>query len=577
MLENIKKLKEIFVLSGVKSFKLLFLLIFINSFFELISIGMLIPYLTLILDPETYKKFFDLAQSLNLPWVQEIFLLEKKIFFLFFTTLVFSLFLIKFLINILFTFYLSFSKIDYEKKVSITILKSFVSTKDFSYLNFPVSKILHDVTVRVSNISTCVINFGNLFAELIIFTTIIGFILMSTTIEKLYIFFILLIIFIIFFLFYKYKAVKWSKLRGEGGNQRNKNLVDFLEGIREIIIYSSYKNLFSEFRKNNNKYLDPLQKMLFWGSIPRIFLELIVILFFLIILLYYIYFDLDYNQLILSSSILLVMLLRLLPSINRILYNYAQIRYATEPISSIRDIFNSDKSKDFLDDFKFKESIKLKNISFNYNNNIEILKSLNLNISKNSKIGICGETGSGKTTLIDIIVGIKKVSEGKIIIDDQILNKDNSKNWMQNIAYVPQRVYLFNSSLRNNITFATDYDEDIDNNKLTKILKFVELDDFIKTKEEKEYFNLQEFGKNVSGGQRQKIGIARALYSERPLIILDETTNSLDKETEKRLISRIEELTNKTIIFITHNPSNLKNFDEIYKIYNKSLIKHNEN
>ena len=116
-------------------------------------------------------------------------------------------------------------------------------------------------------------------------------------------------------------------------------MVDFLEGLREIVIYSSYKNLLSQFEKNNDIYLDPLQKMLFWGSIPRIFLELIVILFFLITLLYYIFFGLDYNQLILSSGILLALLLRLLPSINRILYNYAQIKYATDPISSIRNLF----------------------------------------------------------------------------------------------------------------------------------------------------------------------------------------------------------------------------------------------
>ena len=203
MFDNIKKLKEIFILSGVKNFNLLFLLIFINSFFELLSIAMLIPYLTLMLDLTAYDKFFNLAKSFNFFETLELSLIEKKTFFLFLTILVFSLFIAKFLVNILFSYYLSCSKIKYEKKISLTIMNGFVNTNDFSYINIPVSKILHDITARIGVVSTCVINLGNLFAEIIIFIFIIGFIFFSVTIEKLYIFFFLLICFIIFFFFFK--------------------------------------------------------------------------------------------------------------------------------------------------------------------------------------------------------------------------------------------------------------------------------------------------------------------------------------------------------------------------------------
>lgn len=357
-----------------------------------------------------------------------------------------------------------------------------------------------------------------------------------------------------------------------GGDLRSKNLIDILEGIREIIIYSSYKNLLLQFKRNNNIYLDPLQKMLFWGSVPKIFLELIVILFFLIILFYYIFFELNYNQLVLSSSILLALLLRLLPSTNRIIYNYAQIKYATDPISSVRNLFiyNNNSPINYTLKFKFENRILLNNVSFTYSNSSKILEAVNFEIRKNSKIGIYGETGSGKTTLIDIIVGIKKTSEGKIFIDNQELSDNNLKSWMENVAYVPQRVYLFNSSLRNNITFTND-DQEINNDKFTKILEFVELDNFIIKNKDKEFLKIQEFGKNISGGQRQKIGIARALFSERPLLIFDETTNSLDKQTEKNILLKISNLKDKTIIFITHNINALENFDSIHYLNNKSI------
>jgi ATP-binding cassette subfamily B protein/ATP-binding cassette subfamily C protein len=572
MFNNFKKLKEILFLSGIKNFNFIFVFIFINSFFELFSIGILIPYLTLLLDPNVYYKIFNSVRGVNFFGIENLLLIEKKFFLLFFTILIFLLFTVKFIVNILFSYYLSYSKIKYEKKISLTILNNFMNTNNFSYLNFSVSKILYDITNRISTVSTCVINFGNLFAEIIVFTFIAGFIFFSLTNEKLYIFFFLLITFIIFFTFYKYKAVKWSKLRGIGGDLRNKNLIDILEGIREIIIYSSYKNLLLQFKRNNNIYLDPLQKMLFWGSVPKIFLELIVILFFLITLLYYIFFELNYSQLVLSSSILLVLLLRLLPSINRIIYNYAQIKYATDPILSVRNlfIFNNNSLINYSSIFKFEKKILLTDVSFGYSNSNKILESVNFEIRKNSKIGIYGETGSGKTTLIDIIVGIKKTSQGKIFIDDQELTNNNLKNWMKNVAYVPQRVYLFNSSLRNNITFAND-DQEINNDKFTKILEFVELDNFIINNKDKEFLKIQEFGKNISGGQRQKIGIARALFSERPLIILDETTNSLDKKTERNILFKIEKLENKTILFITHNVDNLENFDNIYKIKDKTI------
>ena len=188
MFNDIKKLKEIFNLSGISNFYLLFILIFVNSFFELISIGMLIPYLSLILDPFTYEKYYNFAHDLDITILKELFLLEKKDFLLFLTFFILILFVVKFLINILFSYYLSYSKIKYEKKVSITIMNNFVNSNDFSYLNFPVSKILHDITDRVSNISTCVINFGNLLAEAIIFTSIILFIIFSSTDKNFYIF-----------------------------------------------------------------------------------------------------------------------------------------------------------------------------------------------------------------------------------------------------------------------------------------------------------------------------------------------------------------------------------------------------
>ena len=135
-----------------------------------------------------------------------------------------------------------------------------------------------------------------------------------------------------------------------------------------------------------------------------------------------------------------------------------------------------------------------------------------------------------------------------------------------------QRSFIFNTSLRNNITLVSD-DKIIDQNKFQKILEILDLKKFIQEKKEKEFYVAGEFGNNLSGGQRQKIGLARAIYSDRPIIILDESTNSLDDESEINIINQVEKFENKTIIFITHNLKNLENFDQIYKLERNQLIR----
>jgi len=573
MFKNLKELNLIFKSSGINNYNFLIFLILINSLFELISLGVLIPLIASLFDSSLSDKIFNFISSIEFLGINKFAEINKNNFFTLFISFILFIYILKYIINLYYNFYLSQIKILYEKKIARQIMENFVNTSNFYFFDIAKSKILHDITSRLSTVSNSLINTANLFVESIIFFIIIIFSVASLGLNSVYYLLILIFLSTLFFGFFKKKAIEWSMERGEGGNMRTKNILDILEGIREIIIFGSSKFLLKEFELSNDKFLNPLKKILFWNTVPKIILEFGFIIFILSYFLYAIHNSLDYQQILISTTMIVIILSRALPSINRILYNYSQLKYSTEPINSIKSIIKLTDSKNSdIKKVNFLKEINIKNINFFYTKKIELFNNLNLLIKKDKKVGIIGETGTGKSTLIDIISGLKNPQNGEVLIDGQTINSIGVKNWIENISYVSQRVYLFNTSLRNNITFAGD-NEKIDEDKFKTAVKFVNLKDLILEKKEKEFFLVGEFGKNVSGGQRQKIGIARAIYSNRPIIILDESTNSLDKKSEEYILDKIDKLKDKTIIFITHNKGSLKSFDSIYKLEKSGIIK----
>tara|TARA_B100001996_G_C18619119_1_gene576949 strand:- start:178 stop:1344 length:1167 start_codon:yes stop_codon:yes gene_type:complete len=372
--------------------------------------------------------------------------------------------------------------------------------------------------------------------------------------------------------FYKNIISAWSFERGKGGDDRSKNLIDFLSGIREVLVYSSQNYFLKEFETNNKRLLDPQKKILFFNSLPKILIESLFVFSFLIIFLNAVIKNADLEGLILTTSIIFVLTVRLLPSLYKIIINLNFYKFSSEAIIALdKFIISTRIVHQTTEKTDFKKSIRLENVYFSFKDK-EIISNVNLEIKKNSKIGLIGKTGSGKSTLIDLLIGLLAPKKGNYFIDDITSSKINMKDWMQNISYVSQKVFLFNSSIRQNITFKSD-NEKIDINKFKEVIDLCGLNDLLENNYSKEFFEIGEFGKKISGGQRQKIGVARALYKNASLLIFDESTNALDEASEKIIIDNILKLKDKTIIFITHNLKNLENFDETYVIKDKKLNK----
>jgi ATP-binding cassette subfamily B protein len=215
----------------------------------------------------------------------------------------------------------------------------------------------------------------------------------------------------------------------------------------------------------------------------------------------------------------------------------------------------------------FNNGIKLENLSFRYTQDSAwVLKNINLSIAKGSRIGFMGETGSGKSTLIDIIMGLIRPSNGKLLIDDELINFENSRAWQSHIAHVPQNIYLSDTSISENIAFGVPRDE-VNIKQVEEAAKKAKLDDLIGSWKDGYEAIIGERGVKLSGGQRQRIGIARALYKQADLLVFDEATNALDSNTEREVMSAINNLNKDlTILIIAHRLTTLKQCDLIISI-----------
>jgi ABC-type bacteriocin/lantibiotic exporter with double-glycine peptidase domain len=219
---------------------------------------------------------------------------------------------------------------------------------------------------------------------------------------------------------------------------------------------------------------------------------------------------------------------------------------------------------------KMNSKIILSNLSYGYNASNLLIENLSLTINKNQKIGLTGKSGCGKSTLVKILAGLIKPINGKFTIDDKINIEADYLN-LNNISFVPQDIFIISDSIKRNIAFGVN-DKDIDDKKINYCLKEVQLDSLISSLSDGINHKLLENGKNLSGGQIQRIGIARALYYEPDIIVFDESTSSLDLINEEKILGLIKEISNnKTIIFVSHRKEVLDFCDIIYRIENKKI------
>ncbi len=350
-------------------------------------------------------------------------------------------------------------------------------------------------------------------------------------------------------------------------------LQEGLGGIRYVIL-EGIKNLFvNKFTESYSKWLLSKVHLQLISFLPRLVIEGLILLSIAVIAIYFTAVG-GATEILAKLGVIAVAAQRLLPILQQIYTSINAIKAHSPSSEDALDIFEKET---FLTEsnrkiHKLDGDISIKNVTFKYKKNKNVLENINLEIKKGSKIGIKGETGSGKSTLIDLIMGLHTPSSGQILVSGSLLNNTTISSWHLSIGHVPQHIYLFDDSVKSNISFPASH-QNIDMEHVKKVAKICELEKTISVLKNGFDANVGEAGKKLSGGQKQRVGIARALYKKPSVLVFDEATSALDAETEKKIIDNIfSEFPNITLIMISHKLSTLAKCDKVFEVKNKTIL-----
>ena len=307
------------------------------------------------------------------------------------------------------------------------------------------------------------------------------------------------------------------------------------------------------------------------GLLPRFALEAIAFGGIILAILYLMAQTGNFNKALPLLSLYVFAGYRLMPSLQQIYASFTQVIFVGPSLDKLYDDINnlkSYRSNQHQGSLSFNKSITLKNVYYNYPNSLKTaIKDISINIPIKTTVGLVGTTGSGKTTTVDLILGLLEAQKGTLEVDGQIISQKNSRAWQSSIGYVPQHIYLADDTVAANIAFGLK-SKDIDEESVIKASKIANLHEFVINELPKQYqTTIGERGVRLSGGQRQRIGIARALYHNPKVLILDEATSALDTQTEKAVMDAVNKLRkNITIILIAHRLNTVRHCDIIFNI-----------
>lgn len=560
----ILKLREL--LTREEKIKWLFIVGFalVVSLLEVVTASVIVVFAQVLNDPSIGQKYFQkLGMTENLSSGKTVFYVAIAVG---------VIYLVKNLIAALEVFFQNFSiqKMCYEFKNKL--LHRYAGADYGFYLTRNSSFGFQVVGADAEQaFSGGMLSFASVLSEGVIFVCLVGMIVYMNPTLALIIFAIGTALSLLISKFLLPQFYHWGQNLQQTGIYTSQNLMQFFHAFKEIVLLGKKESFVNSYQVHSKQRSKVQAIQTATNALPRMGIEILFVGLFVLTISYLCMGHESPMQMIGILSGYLYAGFRLMPGLNRIINQLNTFNSVIPSIDRVHQEYTTVSSNEhYLDipNFKFDKSITFNNVDFKYlNTDKNALSGVDLTIRKGECIGVVGETGSGKSTLIDLLLGLLRPTAGEILVDDKY--PVNSLQWHQKIGYVPQSVYLVDDTIEANIAFG---EKNIDEDKLNQAIDAAQLRKLIDSLPQASKTIVGERGIRLSGGERQRIAIARALYRNPEVLIFDEATSALDNETESRLMETINAVSHdRTVIMIAHRLTTLKDCDRIVEMANKLI------
>lgn len=571
------------ILNKSEKFNFIFILFlnFIAIFFEVLGLGMIIPIFSTFINIDNFRDglFYTIINQniLNLSQLS-----DNIIFYIIILVTIIFFFLRALFLSIHHIFFMNFIY-DLRLNLASRLFEKYLLQPAKFFIDNPSPKLIRNIQTEIAEyVHTFMYSLINLFSAIIICMGISSLLVINNPRLFLIISSIIFIIFSIYWLFIKKILIRIGENRHISEEKKTKELINSLNAYKEIKIYNAIKFFNDKFYFFYKKNLQSIKLYSILQRIPYFVVEFLFVILILLFLFLIVFKEYDLLILLPSLGLYLAASIRILPNILKINENFQNITYSSVSVNYILKEFNKTKSKSEIDkpdntDLNNNESIKIEkiefsNAGFNYEKNTEIFKNLNITFFKGKTFGITGESGKGKSTLLNLISNLYEPTSGKIHYYNK--NKEIKKSLLKDqIGYVSQNNFIYDENILNNISFGMPYNKTVIN-EIKSLLTQTKLNKkFIKNNKITNR-SLGERGNSISDGQKQRVAITRALLRKPSIYIFDEATNALDKQNQSKILKIINKIKlNSIVIIVSHDPKVIEKCDYIYKIKNKRLFK----
>ena len=576
MLEGIKTLIAILNRKEKKGMIILFILILVLAAIEMVSVTSVMPFLAVASKPDIIESNEILKN------VYDYFGFKNSDSFLIFLGFgVACTIFIRSSFNIVVKYAKSRFNNMLGHHISCRLLANYLSRPYVFFLNENSSTLSKNVLGEVRQLLTGYITpLFNTATDLVVGTSLCAAIIFVDPLAALVVTGSIGFIYGLIYLAVKKSLIRLGKIRLKSNTERFKSTSEVLSGIKDVKLLGKERYFLGKYIKPSRKIAKANIKINVIGKVPNSVLNAVMDGGVILAVTFLIAFTSDFGKYLPVFGVYMLAANRIKPRFKDLFSSFSSMRafqpvveMMMEHLSHVPEVPLPEK-KEIITPIPFKDRIELNNIIFTYpETETAIIKNQSLRIMKNSTIGLVGPTGCGKTTLVDILLGLLRPEKGNLSVDGLEINDLNLRSWQANLGYVPQVIYLTDDTITANIAFGVDPDK-VDMDSVKTAAKIANLSDFIENELSEGYNTvIGERGVRLSGGQRQRLGIARALYTNPSVLVLDEATSALDGITENAVMEAIDNLTGtKTIVLIAHRLTTLIKADVIYML-EKGIVK----